>query len=99
MIHGIMPLFLLLPLRPPIPHGPHAYFGMRRAGNAVERNVTKRTAAVIDDPTKVVLRFPLGQSPNAISGSPVVPESETGEANIAQTARTHIQPTLHGNKF
>ncbi len=55
---------------------------MRRAGNAVERNVTKRTAAVIDDPTKVVLRFPLGQSPNAISGSPVVPESETGEANL-----------------
>ena len=93
MIHGIMPLFLLLPLLPPIPHGPHAYFGMRRAGNAVECNVTKRTAAVIEDPPKVVLRFLLGQSPDGISGSPVVPESETGEANIAQTARTRIQPT------
>lgn len=93
MIHGIMPLFLLLPLRPPIPHGPHAYFGMRRAGNAVECNVTKRTAAVIEDPPKVVLRFLLGQTPDGISGSPVVPESETGEANIAQTARTRIQPT------
>ena len=94
-----MPPFLLFPLLTPIPYGPHAYFGMRRTGNPVERNVTKRTAAVINDPPKVVLRFPLGKSPNAISGSPVVPESETGEANIAQTARTHIQPTLHGNKF